>query len=151
MLKESLANALYDPAMDLALEQERVDGASEIVDDGVALDCHDAGIGVDLDLDDVAAVGEGLSWRYAVVRRIEPWLHARRQLRGIARRLRNRENIETEIGAGHAEYPIGKTYVLRRDLQKVRSELRAFVDNSASRLEKRRARDGKRTRTAAKP
>jgi hypothetical protein len=27
----------------------------------------------------------------------------------------NRENIEAEIGAGYAEYPIGKTYILRRD------------------------------------
>src|SRR2546421_4988435 len=84
MLKESLANALGDPAMDLALEQERVDGAAEIVDDGVALNYDGAGIGIDLDLDDVAAVGEGLSWRYAVMRRIEPRLHARRQFRGIA-------------------------------------------------------------------
>src|SRR5262249_4825569 len=122
MLKESLANALHDPAMDLALEQERVDGAAEIVDDSGALDCHDAGIGVDLYLDDVASVREGLSWRHAMMRRIEPRLHARRQLRGIARRLRHRENIEAEIGPGHAEYPIGKTYVVRRDFQKVRSE-----------------------------
>src|SRR5262249_20466688 len=88
MLKESLANALHDPAMDLALEQERVDGAAEIVGDGVALDYDGAGIGVDLDLDDGAAVGEGLSWRHAVMRRIEPRLHARRQFRGVARRLR---------------------------------------------------------------
>ena len=85
------------------------------------------------------------------MRRIEPWLHARRQLRRIARRLRNRENIETEIRAGHAEYPIGKTYVLRRDFQKVRSELRPFADDGASRLVERHARDRKRTRTAAKP
>src|SRR5215831_13783334 len=111
MLKESLANALYDPAMDLALEQERVDSATEIVDHGIALDYDDAGIGIDLNLDDVAAVGEGLSWWYAVMRRIEPRFHARRQFRGIARRLRNRENIEAEISAGHAEYPVGKTYV----------------------------------------
>src|SRR6266436_9337843 len=151
MLKESLANALYDPARDLALEQERVDGAAEIVDDGIALNYDAAGIGIDLDLGDVAAVGEGLSWRYAVMRRIEPRFHARRQFRGIARRLRHRENIEVEIGPGHAEYPIGKTYVLRRDFQKVRSELRAFADDGASRLVKRRAPDGKRTRTAAKP
>src|SRR5260370_28568295 len=75
MLKESLANALYDPAMDLALEEERVDGAAEIVDDGVALDCNDAGIGIDLDLDDVTPVGEGLRWRYAGVPRIETRLH----------------------------------------------------------------------------
>src|SRR5262245_5348492 len=133
MLKESLANALYDPAMDLALEQEGVDGAAEIVDDRVALDCDDAGIGIDLDLDDVATVGEGLSWRYAVMRRIEPRLHGRRQFRGIARRLRHCENIEAEIGAGHVEYPVGKTYVLGRDLQKVCSELSAFADDGASR------------------
>src|SRR5215468_5122001 len=151
MLKESLANALHNPAMDLALEQERVDGAAENVDDGVALNYDGTGIGVDLDLDDVAAVREGLSWRYAVMRRIEPRLHPRRQFRGVARRLRHRENIEAEISAGHAEYPIGKTYVLRRHFQKVRSELHAFADDGASRLVKRRARDGKRTRTAAKP
>src|SRR5262245_26574037 len=149
MLKESLANALYDPAMDLALEKERVDGAAEIVDDGVALNYDGAGIGVDLDLDDVAAVGEGLSWRHAVMRRIEPRLHARRQLRGIARRLCHRENLEAGVRARHAEYPVGKTHVLRRDFPKVRSELRALADDSASRLVKRRARDRKRTRTAA--
>jgi len=61
MLKESLANALDNPAVDLALEQERVDGAAEIVDDGVSLNYDGAGIGIDLDLDDVAAVAEGLS------------------------------------------------------------------------------------------
>src|SRR5262245_20751922 len=99
MLKESLANALYDPAMDLALEQERVDGAAEIVDDGVSVIYDGAGIGIDLDLDDVAAVVEGLSWRHAVMRRIEPRLHPCRQFRGIARRLRHRKNIESEIGA----------------------------------------------------
>jgi hypothetical protein len=134
--------------MDLALEQERVDGAPEIVDDGIALDYDDASTGIDLDLDDVAAVGEGLSWRYAVMRRVEPRLHASRQFRGIARDLRHRENIEAEIGAGHAEYPIGKTYVLHGDFKKVGSELSAFADNGASRLVERRARDGKRTRTA---
>src|SRR5205807_6062993 len=56
--KESLANALYDPARDLAFEQERVDGAPEIVDDGIALDYDAAGIGIDLDLGDLAAVGK---------------------------------------------------------------------------------------------
>jgi hypothetical protein len=110
MLKESLADALYNPAMDLALEQERVDGAPEIVDDSIALDYDIAGTGIDLDLGDVAAVGKGLSCRYAVMRRVKPRLHARRQCRRIARRLRHCENIEAEIGAGHAEYPIGKTY-----------------------------------------
>src|SRR5439155_4760633 len=140
-----------EPAIREDVEWRRIDVSDEIVDDGVAVNYDGAGIGIDLDLGDVAAVGEGLSWRYAVMRRVEPRLHARRQFRGIARRLRHRENIEAEIGAGHTEYPIGKTHVLRRDFQKVRSELRAFVDDGASRLVERRARDGKRTRTAAKP
>src|SRR4029450_1660593 len=122
-----------------------------MVDDRVVLDCDYAGIRFDFDLDNVAAVGEGLSWRHSVMCRIEPRLHARRQFRGMVGRLRHRKNIEAEIRAGHAEYPIGKTYVLRRDFQKVRSELRAFADDGASRLVKRRARDRKRTRTAARP
>jgi len=144
MLKKSLANTLCDPAMDLALEQERVDSAAEIVDDGIALDYDDAGIGIDLDLDDVATVGKGLGWRHSVTRCIEPRLHARRPFRGIVRRLRHRKNIEAEISARYAEYPIGKTYVLRRDFQKVRSELSAFADDGVSRLIERHARDSKR-------
>ena len=47
MLKQSLADALHDTAMDLALEQERIDGPAEIVDDRVALDYDPAGIGID--------------------------------------------------------------------------------------------------------
>src|SRR5260370_19029722 len=147
MLKESLANALYDPAMNLALEQERVDGAAEIVDDGVALDYDAAGIGFDFDLDNVAAVGEGLSWRHAVMRRIEPGFHARRQFLGIARRLRHAENIEAEIGDGPDEYSIGKTYVLRRDFKNVYSELHSVVDDVASCILEGRSRDVKRTRS----
>src|SRR5439155_2583881 len=140
-----------EPAIREDVEWRRIDVSDEIIDEGVALNYDGAGIGIDLDLGDVAAVGKGLSWRYAVMRRIEPRLHPRRQFRGIARRLRHRENIKVEIGAGHAEYPIGKTYVLCRDFQKVRSELSAFADDGASRLVKRRARNGKRSRTAAKP
>jgi len=41
---------LHDPAMDLSLEQKRVDSAAEIVDDGVAFDGDDTGVGIDLDL-----------------------------------------------------------------------------------------------------
>src|SRR5205809_8136620 len=102
MLKKSLANALYDPAMNLALEQERVDGAAEIVDDRVALDCDDAGIGFDFDLDTVAAVGEGRSWRHSVMRRIEPRIHARRQFGGAGRRRRHCKNNAGEMSAWHA-------------------------------------------------
>src|SRR5437773_10973299 len=104
MLKKSLANALYDPAMNLAFEQERVGGAAEIVDDRVAIDCDDTGIGFDFDLDNVAAVGEGLSWRHSLMRRIEPRVRARQQFRGIVRTIRHRKNIESAISIRYAEY-----------------------------------------------
>ena len=87
MFQQRLADALDDPAMDLPLEQERIDGAAEIVDDCIALDGYDAGIGIDFDLDDVAAVGKGLCRRHAMMGCIKPGLHARRQSRRIARGL----------------------------------------------------------------
>src|SRR5262245_30176928 len=94
--------------MDLALKQERVDGAAEIVDDGIALDYDAAGIGIDLDLGDVAAVGEGLSWRYAVMRRVEPRLHACRQFRRIARRLRPAKTSRRRSVPGTLNSPSAK-------------------------------------------
>ena len=82
----------------------------------------DTGVGIDLDLDDVAAVGKGLRRRHAVMRRVEPGLHARRQFRGIARRLSHLHEIDAEIGAGHGKDPVCKVDVLRRDFQKVAGE-----------------------------
>ena len=58
MLEQRLADALHDAAVHLALQHHRIDDAAEVVDHGVALDRDGAGIGIDLDLDDVAAVRE---------------------------------------------------------------------------------------------
>ena len=46
--------------MDLALEADRVDHRADIVDHDVADDLERAGIGVDLDLADMAAIGIGV-------------------------------------------------------------------------------------------
>jgi len=54
-----LADALGDAAMGLPLDQERVDHGAEIIDRAVARDADGAGLGVDLDLGDVAAIGKG--------------------------------------------------------------------------------------------
>jgi hypothetical protein len=53
-----LADALHDAAMRLAVNEERVDDNAEIVDEGVAHDLDDAGIGIDLHFADVATVWE---------------------------------------------------------------------------------------------
>src|SRR6266480_1150896 len=119
MLKESLANALYDPAMNLALEQERVDGAAEIVDDRIALDRDDAGVGIDLDLGDVAAVGIRLGGGRSRRGRIEARLHSGRNTFRIARRRRDLEQAEAAVGAGDAEGAVGELDVARRCLQQI--------------------------------
>ena len=151
VLEQRLADALHDAAVDLALEQQRIDGAAEIVDHGVALDGDGAGIGIDLDLDDVAAVGKGLRRRHADMGGIEPGRHAGRQFFRIARRFRHFEDIEAQIGAGHAERAVGESDVLRRDFQKMRGELRALADDRLARLIQRRAGDGERARAAGEP
>ena len=55
MLPQRLADALGDAAMGLAMQDQRIDGAADIVDRGVAHDLDVPGVGVDLDLADRAA------------------------------------------------------------------------------------------------
>src|SRR5207249_4202810 len=51
-----LADTLDDAAMDLAVHDHRVDRPSDIVDRAVAHDLDGTGVGIDLDLADVAAI-----------------------------------------------------------------------------------------------
>ena len=57
--EQRLADALGDAAMHLALDDHRIDHRAEIVDRGPVDDLGRAGLGVDLDLADVAAGREG--------------------------------------------------------------------------------------------
>ena len=58
MLGEGLADALRHAAMDLAFERQLVDDGADIVDDDIAQHLRRAGLGIDLDLADMATVGE---------------------------------------------------------------------------------------------
>jgi hypothetical protein len=60
LLHQGLAQPLRDAAMDLALEADRVHYGADVVDDDVADDLQRAGIGVDLNLTDMAAIGIGV-------------------------------------------------------------------------------------------
>src|SRR5580692_9777719 len=59
VLEQRLADALGDAAMDLALDDHRIDHGAEIVDRGPGSDLGIAGFGIDLDLADMAAGREG--------------------------------------------------------------------------------------------
>jgi hypothetical protein len=58
MLGKGLADALRHPAMDLAFECQPVDDGADIVDDDVAQHLGGTGLGIDLDLADMAAIGK---------------------------------------------------------------------------------------------
>ena len=59
MFEHRLAYPLRDAALHLAAQQQRVDDRAEIVDDEIAQDLDMPGLGVDLDLADMAAIGKG--------------------------------------------------------------------------------------------
>ena len=70
MLPECLTNSLCDPAVSLTLEDHWIDRPSDIVNSGVTNDVRRSGLGIDLDLADVAAVG--------ITADLEDLRHARR-------------------------------------------------------------------------
>ena len=69
VLVKRLADPLDDAAMDLAFEQERVQGDAEIVDDDIGHDLRLAGVRVDLNLADMGAVRVGGLGRRPFMRR----------------------------------------------------------------------------------
>ena len=58
IFEQRLADPLGDAAMRLAVQDQRIDRAADIVDRGIADDLDLAGIGIDLDLADLRAIGK---------------------------------------------------------------------------------------------
>ena len=55
VLEQRLTDALNDPAMQLTLDDHRIDDAADVVDRNVGQKVDDAGAGIDLDLGDMRA------------------------------------------------------------------------------------------------
>ena len=110
-----------------------------------------AGVGIDLDLDDVAAVGKGLRRRHAVMRGVEPGLHAGRQLRRIARRLRDLEQIDAQVGADDAELAVAEVDVGAEASSRCAAICVPLSMILRAGLVQRRAADGERARAAGQP
>ncbi len=99
LLQHRLPQPLDDAAMHLARQQQRVHGHAEIVDDGVALQRIGAGVRVDLDLDDMAAVRKGLSRRHVGV------FGSQRFALGLGS-AGNGEQVDCAVGADDLEYAV---------------------------------------------
>ena len=72
-------DALRDAAMGLAVHDQRIDAAADIVDGGVALDVERAGFGIDLDLAQAGAVWIDRRVHFIVAPHAQAALQCRRQ------------------------------------------------------------------------
>ena len=131
--------------MDLALQADRIHDRADVVDHGIALEPDLAGLGIDLDLADVATVGIGvlLSQEGGVL--VEPALEALGPLGGVERRHRHLLQRHRLVGAGDLEDAIGELDVLLAGLEQVPGDHLALRDHLARRLEQGRAAQHRRT------
>ncbi len=89
----------------------------------------DAGLGIDLDLADVAAVREVAGARAVGRGLVQAGLHAGRQLVELERGLRHLVDAEAAVGAGDGEAAVLELHVGFRRLQHVGGELLALGDD----------------------
>src|SRR5712675_2380388 len=129
LLPQRLPDPLDDAAMHLAMHDHRIDRPPAIIDCGVAHDLDNSGIGVDLDLADMAAIGEGgevdgliahaLQWAAQILRQIGPLQPSARDL----------EDPDGAVGALDLEPPAGERDVLDRRLQHMAGDAQPLLDD----------------------
>ena len=86
VFEQSLAHALRDAAVYLAVDDQRVDRAADVVDRGIIDNLCHPGFGIDFDFTDVAAIGEAREQDSLVARRGERSLQILRQVGPLHRR-----------------------------------------------------------------
>ncbi len=119
MLAEHLPGSLSDPALHLAFDDLVVDDIAGVVDRGEAHDLGDAGLGLDLDFGDVAAVREGhaelaLGFHVERIRRARVFF-------------REREERDRAVGAFDAIGPVGELDVGGGGFEILRGERKALL------------------------
>ena len=131
MLAERLADALDDAAMDLAVDDHRIDRAADVIDGGIADQFDDAGLGVDFDLADMAAIGEGgeidglVAFGGERPAQFVGKIVAPRRLGG------DFEDPERAVGALDREAAVDEFDIGRVGLQDMARDLQAFGDDVA--------------------
>src|SRR4029078_134408 len=104
ILEQNLSKALPDAALDLSLDQERVDERAEVVDRGISYDLGGAGFGIDLDFGNMTTVREGGGNRILHhMINVERVRCALRQLESAAQSRRQFEQCDRAVRAGDDE------------------------------------------------
>src|SRR6266851_2877050 len=117
-LQHRLADPLHHSAVDLPLDQQRIDDGAKIIDGKIFHHLDMAGLRIDLDLGDMTAVRKGRRHAVADMTDVERLRAIGRQLHAAgAQLLRKLHDPNAAVGAGDAETPIGELDVARRGLQ----------------------------------
>ena len=119
---QRLADALRDAALDLAVQQHRIDHGADVVDHVVAHDLHLAGVAVDLQLADVAAVRIIGDRRRVDGVGEQAGLHVLRQVLRLERGARELLHRQSAVGLVGREHAFVVAQVVRLDLQHVRGD-----------------------------
>jgi len=115
LLHQSLAQSLCYATMDLALEADRVDHSADIVDNDITDDFERAGVRVDFDLTDMAAVGIGVVLGCKGAGLIEAILKPWRKAAGLERRFGDIGDANAPVGPGDREIALGEFDTLLSD------------------------------------
>ena len=145
---KNLPDPLRDPADDLAFHQQRIDDGADVVDHAVAHDLDDAGFRLDLDLADVAAIGEIVDTEIKYRGGDEARLHPFRQLGRNGRGLGDLVDGDGLVGLRAREDAVGELGVVERNLQQVRGERVGLDQDLFGRQQEGRAADRGRARAA---
>ena len=113
MLEPSLAEALRDAAVKLAVDDRRIDAPPDIVHPDEALKLDGAGIGIDFDLARVGSVGDG----GAIALEVGTHAAIAGGMRVPGKRSAEFQESDPDIGAGHRESAEPEADVLARRLQ----------------------------------
>ena len=93
--------------MDLPLEQQWIERGAEVVHHRIVHDLQRAGVGIDLELADMATVGEGVGRRRAGERVVQAWRLTLRDMTGVPGCLRHLEQTHRAVGADDCEGAVG--------------------------------------------
>ena len=105
MLEQRLPDALCHSAMDLPERHARVDEPAEIIRDGVAIEPHHAGIRIDLDFRDMAAVRKSVEVGIVPRTSFQPRRQSFRKIGGIPRGIRHLADRDGALGALTTKLP----------------------------------------------
>ena len=119
--------------MHLAFADERVDDATEVVNHGVSVDAHDAGLRVDDDFADMAAVGMVLPVARIHCARLEAGVQMVGEAARSERRAGHLGQRDAAVGARYGEAAVDELQVGLGRLQQMGGDGSGFFDDAVCR------------------